>query len=102
MLAGICKWDDFSSVYYECFSYNDGDGDNDGDGELETMSLASAGSSLVQLAFHENDHNRESASSDLTREHAFDRRSIAVATDRWRPSSEHSMADRSAPGMPST
>ena len=28
MLAGICKWDDFSSVYYECFSYNDGDGDN--------------------------------------------------------------------------
>ena len=32
LLAGICKWDDFSSVYYECFSYNDGDGDNDGDG----------------------------------------------------------------------
>ena len=30
MLAGICKWDDFSSVYYECFSYNNGDGDNDG------------------------------------------------------------------------
>ena len=33
MLAGICKWDDFSSVYYECFSYNDGGGDNDGDGD---------------------------------------------------------------------
>ena len=32
MLAGICKWDDFSSVYYECFSYNDGGGDNDGTG----------------------------------------------------------------------
>ena len=32
LLAGICKWDDFSSVYYECFSYNGGDDDVAGTG----------------------------------------------------------------------
>ena len=40
LLAGICKWDDFSSVYYECFSYNDGGGDNDGDGDGSGTVLA--------------------------------------------------------------